>query len=221
LSWPVSTLNIKIVFEDEDLLVVDKPSGLPTQATVDKNRPNLYTLLLNSKKWPYLGLHHRLDVGTSGLVLLSKNKSLNKTIGNYFRERKIHKTYLCYTEREPKKKNFIVKNYLAATKTKDGRAKMHSVKAGGDAAETHFTVLASEPGKVLIQCEPQTGRMHQIRVHLAELGFAIIGDNLYGKNPKPKERLQLHAYKLSFTHPRTGEAICIECESDDFRIPEQ
>lgn len=202
--------GIEILYEDNVIVVVNKPSGLPTQSTVDKKRPNLYDLLRNSKKFSYLGLHHRLDVPTSGVLLLTKSKEVNKAVAELFSGRDIEKTYLCLTHQIPSEKEFKIQNYLKAQKLGSGKTKMKSVKAGGDPAETHFTVRQVLENKALVEARPQTGRMHQIRVHLAEAGYPILGDALYFRVDRKYPRLMLHAWKLKFKHPQTGQELEIE-----------
>lgn len=205
------SINIEVIYEDEDLLIVNKPSGLPTQASVDRSRANLYDLLREDGRWTYLGLHHRLDVPTSGLVMLTKNQSINKAAAELFKGRNIQKTYHCLIAANPKLPSaFTVKNHLKAIKGRNGKSLMRSVNVGGDAAETDFVVLETVGERMLIQAQPKTGRMHQIRVHLADKRLPILGDALYGKVAPGISRLMLHATRLEFAHPRTGRAMKIE-----------
>lgn len=203
------TPNIDILFEDQWLLAVNKPAGLPTQPSVDRKRPSLYSLLLDSKKWPYLGLHHRLDVPTSGVVLLTKNKEANKGVAELFKERNAEKKYLCLAHGLPSSSEFEIKNYLKALKLKTGKTKMVATLSGGDFAHTEFKVVETFSKECLIQASPQTGRMHQIRTHLAELKHPILGDSLYFRVDRHYPRLMLHAFELNFLHPKTGQQVQI------------
>lgn len=211
--------EIEILFEDKWLLIVNKPSGLPTQPTVDCRRPSLYTLLLESKRWPYIGLHHRLDVPTSGLVLLTKNKDANKGVSELFKGRDVHKNYICLVNGVPPQSKFTCQNHLKAQKLRTGKTKMISTLSGGDFAHTDFEVIESFATASLVKASPHTGRMHQIRTHLAELSYPILGDSLYFRVDRKFPRLMLHAYELTFEHPMTGEQLTVTAPPpEDFKI---
>jgi len=205
-----------IVFEDEWLVAVDKPPGLPTQPTLDEARENLYGAL---KKFiatrdgaaaTYVGLHHRLDRDTSGVILFTKSKAANAKVGQLFSEHLAQKTYVCIVpragRRAPPSKQWTVNNFLARTPGKSSR--MRSVKSGGDVAHTDFKVIEDMSGLSggwLIEAKPRTGRMHQIRVHLAEAGLSILGDQAYGApETEAASRVMLHAANLTFPHPITN-----------------
>lgn len=217
--------NENIVFEDDDLIIVNKPHGLPTQPTLDKARNNLFNLVKKflSKRdgqEPYLGLHHRLDRDTSGLVLFTKSKRCNLPVSEMFKKHTIQKTYLAKVGNaenlNENNSTFIVSNYLwRDPRSHSKMAKYTQTKSGGDFAETHFKILDKESG--LVEAQPITGRTHQIRVHLSELGFPILGDPLYGKEYANKaSRLMLHAWKLEFTHPFTNQPVCYCSKSGCF-----
>ncbi len=211
-----------IIFEDQDLIIVYKPVGLPTQPTLDKARNNLYSAIQKFLRVRaghpdiYVGLHHRLDRDTSGLLLLTKSKRANGPIADMFRDHTITKSYVAVVGNSSRLQDdgskFIVSNHLGRDpESKAKMSKFTAVRSGGDKAETHFEVLSREQG--LIQAQPITGRTHQIRVHLSELGFPILGDPLYGKEFSRKaERLMLHAWKLEFTHPFTGKKMEVTSE---------
>lgn len=204
-----------IMYEDEVIIIVKKPSGIPTQATLDPNRDHLFAavkrfLLNRDGEESYLALHHRLDSDTSGLVLFCKKKIYNKEVAKLFEKRLIQKFY-CAVVKDSKNllDNFEVKNYLK--KYKDGKIqKNKSVKSGGDPAHTEFSVLERTKGKALLVSKPKTGRMHQIRVHLAERGIPILGDKLYGG--EDFSRLMLFAFKLEFFHEHLGKKIIVESD---------
>lgn len=211
-------MKTRILYEDDFFVAAEKPSGIPTQQTVDKKRPDFFTQLkselsIRDGDTGYLGLHHRLDRGTSGILLLSKTKSANKPLASLFQERLIKKTYLAITGMSDCPQQWEIKNYLAEYKDPlDKKMKMKSVKSGGLPAHTGFKKIEKFKRGLLIQAEPHTGRMHQIRVHLAEAKMGIFGDDLY---PHPQEpyasRLMLHAFKLEFIHPFTHQLISIDC----------
>lgn len=211
-----------ILFEDDFLLCLNKPWGLPTQPTLDEARANLFGL---AKKFltqrnggtqadVYLGLHHRLDRDTSGVVLFTKKKEVNKAVGELFSEHQIQKTYLAVVENCEKKpgESWSVENHLAKGSGKGKRTVMRSVRSGGDYAETHFRVLRKLSRGVLIEAKPKTGRMHQIRVHLSESGMPILGDFVYGSGQRSGQpvRMMLHAASLVFRHPVTALEMKVE-----------
>lgn len=206
-----------ILYEDDNLIIVNKPCGLPTQPTVDRARNNMFTelqkYLKSTRNHDYVGLHHRLDRDTSGLLLFTKTKDLNRKISDLFQNREIQKSYLAWVDfqsQAPKiHDSFQIENHLG----KDTRSKINkfrSVKSGGDIAQTAFQVLAVQGHLAKVLCEPKTGRTHQIRVHLSEYGWPILGDRLYGTDPETSTRLHLHAWRLNFLHPLTQEPIQIE-----------
>lgn len=210
-------MEISVIYEDDDILVVNKPSGLPTQGTVDKTRANLYDLLRNSGRWPYLALHHRLDSGTSGVVLLVKNKEYNFAVGEMFKKHGFEKIYHCLCHQIPEWEILKFQNHLKAKKFSGGKTKMLPATSGADFAETDFRVLQKFAKACLIEAKPLTGRMHQIRTHLCELRFPILGDALYFRADRKYPRLMLHAFQLKFLHPRTQLEVCIQAEyPEDF-----
>jgi RluA family pseudouridine synthase len=207
--------KIEILFEDEVLIIVDKPAGVPTQATLDKNRPHVYGLLHDQlrEKNPdaYLALHHRLDKDTSGVLLFCKDKDYNLKISEMFKHHQFEKIYWALTELGKAKPEWQVKNHLAEKPApRSQRMSLHSVKSGGQLAITDFRLLEKHKKGLLIEAKPKTGRMHQIRVHLAEGRLPILGDDLYNPKPTtPAPRMMLHAHQLVFKHPKTGEDLTI------------
>lgn len=208
-----------ILFEDEWLIAVNKPAGLPTQPTLDEARLNLYAALQKfireREKDPqaYVGLHHRLDRDTSGVVLFTLKKEANSGVSDLFAKHLAKKEYRALSigpNRHPAPgARFVVKNFLKRLPGKSSR--FGSVRSGGDSAHTDFETCSKLGGASWeFRCWPHTGRTHQIRVHLSELGLPIIGDCTYGGKLLPGVRLMLHAASLSFKHPITGEELVIE-----------
>jgi RluA family pseudouridine synthase len=202
----------QILFEDEWIVGINKPAGLPTQPTLDEARANLYALLRKFFRArdgadAYVGLHHRLDRDTSGAMVFTKKKEANAGIGRAFAEHLARKTYLAIVATpKPLRERWTVDNYLAREKGKAG--KMTSVRSGGDRAITDFRTRGSVEGFALVEARPRTGRMHQIRVHLAAGGAPILGDRAYGGLTKIEGnpsvfRVMLHAAALTFPHPIT------------------
>jgi RluA family pseudouridine synthase len=216
--------DLQVLFEDEDLIAVMKPPGLPTQPTVDPTRDHLFGLVKkrvatsSGKPDPYVGLHHRLDRDTSGVVVFTKQTRANLGIAKAFSEHTAQKTYLAYTPLKGTQKvpaTWQVENYLGKLQKKPGESKSApsrygAVRSGGDFAKTDFSLRERYREGVLWECRPKTGRTHQIRVHLSEAGLPIAGDSLYGVENASVPRLLLHALKLELLHPITGVSLCIE-----------
>ena len=217
----------RILFEDEDLIVIDKPPGLPAQPTLDKARDNLFAAVsrfLSRRDGvvkPYVGVHHRLDRDTSGVVLFSKSQRVNAAAAEIFSNHLGVKIYQALTVPRPNRlrskleKEWTIKNYLGKISSTSKRARYGAVDSDGDLAETSFRVIAEHRLGIVIEAIPRTGRTHQIRVHLSEYGLPILGDDLYGvdNNPGPDglaPRLMLHAAQLIFPHPITRREICVK-----------
>lgn len=213
---PALISKISILYEDDILVVADKPAGLPTQATLDKNRPHTYGLLQKQLREEnpeaYLAMHHRLDKDTSGVLLFCKDQKYNQHISEMFKRHEFEKIYWCLTGLKKCKDAWQVKNYLAEKQApRSQRHKMQSVRSGGLTAITDFRKLETKKNGLLIEAKPRTGRMHQIRVHLAEAGLPILGDDLYNtpEGAQRAPRMMLHAYQLIFQHPHTKEMLTI------------
>lgn len=201
----VPDLELEILFEDEWLLVLNKPAGLPTQGTQASDRHDLMALLARQRPGQKLMLCHRLDQGTSGVLVVAKASEAN--LGPAFQERTLAKTYLARVSR-PQEACEVDKSI--------GRLRLAiPARFGceGDLLEpkpslTRFRPATPEesaglvPG-VWVVAQPETGRTHQIRVHLASLGNPILGDGLYGG--AASDQLWLHAWKLRILHPVTGQ----------------
>lgn len=225
---PVPTLTIPIVFEDAWLLAVDKPAGLATQGTWASDRHDLLALLKAQRPDLTLFLHHRLDQGTSGLLLLAKDPAANKGLADAFAGRDIEKRYLARLS-EPLEACTVeapIGRIRGADPGRFGCAEGGSGSAGGDlmdpkSARTDFRPSTPEetaglvPGHYVV-ARLHTGRTHQIRVHLAHLGHPILGDALYGG--APSDRLWLHAWRLGLKHPVTGDDLRLEAPPTRFQI---
>lgn len=213
-----STSDLVVLHWDSDWMVINKPPGLPTQPTLDRTRVSAVDLAkewcaLQTGKPAYVALHHRLDRDTSGILVFATGKQANAGLARAFRERLAHKTYLALVRGEPSEKQwpggeFHVDDYLLVHKLPGKRNLVKSVHVGGDRAITDFRVLKRFGDAALIEARPHTGRMHQIRAHLSEAGFPILGDSVYG-GPKTLRgmefaRVQLHAAQLEIPHPMSG-----------------
>ncbi|MGZ3772217.1 MAG: RluA family pseudouridine synthase [Pseudobdellovibrionaceae bacterium] len=211
-------MKLTILFEDDFFLAAEKPAGLPSQPTVDKRRMDFFTLLkkqLTDERGSqfYLGLHHRLDRDTSGVMIFTKTKAANEPLAEMFKKHLIQKTYLCYTKLKTCPNEWQIQNHLQEIRDPVlKKMKMHSVHSGGQKAHTLFRKLQTFKKGLLIEAKPLTGRMHQIRVHLAENGLGIFGDDIYPTSSNLQApRLMLHAFQLEFLHPFTQKLTKITC----------
>jgi 23S rRNA pseudouridine1911/1915/1917 synthase len=181
------------VFEDEDVVVVDKPSGLLTAPTPESDRNNLADLLSRRPGATPVFVVHRIDLETSGLVVFAKNDHANRELSRRFRDHDLERAYLAV----------VAGVFPAALKVIDR-------PVGGRRAVTHAEIRERFGDRAtLVACRLETGRTHQIRIHMAEVGTPVIGDARYGRPwaaPAPP-RMALHATTLSFAHPRTGEKL--------------
>lgn len=217
-----------ILFEDADIIVVNKPPRLPTHGTIDSSRFHLVEAIENflekrdGTKKAYLGIHHRLDLDTSGVILFSKRKEANPALAQAFQDREVQKTYLAVSlgaKREP----FVIKSFLAPSKR--NKRFWCSVRSGGKYAETAVRIVDSKPyhGKTvsLVEASPKTGRTHQIRVHLSENKLPILGDEAYGVKAPDVERVLLHAWKLEILGKRFMAPLPDDFRRLDFQEPRE
>jgi len=198
-------MEIEILFQDSDLLVIFKPSGLSVLPEGwDKDAPYLIKLL--EPKFGRLWVVHRLDKITSGVFLLARNPASHRDINIQFEHHKVTKKYHAILVGEPDWKHYAAHQPLRSNSGHAHRTVVDSVK--GKQASTHFRVMASSNGHILVEASPQTGRTHQIRAHAAASGHPILADTLYGAPPTAIiSRPALHAYTLEFAHPTNHETL--------------
>jgi 23S rRNA pseudouridine1911/1915/1917 synthase len=203
-------IPLGILFEDEHLLVIDKPAGLVVHPGAGNREGTLANGLLHhcagievvgGTERP--GIVHRLDKETSGCLVVAKTEQAHRSLAEQFATRHVEKTYLALTDGVPRMPHGKIE--AAIGRHAVHRQKMAVVERGREAL-THYRVLDSREGKALVQCHPKTGRTHQIRVHLKHLGQPVAGDPVYGRRGK-FDRHMLHAWKLAFTHPATGKTV--------------
>lgn len=217
-------IKLDIVYEDEDLLVINKPQGLVVHPAVGNYSGTLVNALLyNVKNLSGIngvirpGIVHRLDKDTSGLMVVAKNDSAHVSLSKQIQTKECKRHYIALHDGTPKEMEGVITNYL--TRDSKNRLKyMVSKIDEGKYSESHYKVITKYSGYSLIEWELKTGRTHQIRVHSAHLKHPIVGDTLYNSNPcKFKLNGQLlHSYKLQFTHPKTNELLSFEIEFPEY-----
>ena len=211
-------IPLDVVYEDDDVIVVNKPSGLVVHPAPGHSDGTLVNALLfhcgaslsgvGGALRP--GIVHRIDRDTSGLIIAAKNDFAHQFLSAQLADHTLARTYECIVVGNLREDSGTVDAPIA----RDSRdRKRMAVVPGGRRAVTHWTVLARYPGYTHVQCRLETGRTHQIRVHMAYLGHPILGDTVYGaKKPVPGLTGQcLHAVGLQFIHPRTKELVSLSC----------
>lgn len=221
LELEAKDLNIEIVYEDDDVAVVYKPEGMVVHPANGNNEGTLVNGLLyemdindtiNDVKRP--GIVHRIDKDTSGLLMIAKNDLALKSLSAQLKEHSCNRLYVALVYGEIAEN----KGRIDAPIGRDplDRKKM-AVVAGGKEAVTNFRVLERFKGFTLIECKLETGRTHQIRVHMKYIGHPLVGDKVYGPKRVIGETGQfLHAKTIGFVHPRTGEYMEFSHELPDY-----
>ena len=220
-------IPIDVIYEDDDIIVVNKPKGLevhPANGNPDRTLVKaIMAICKDSLSWiageirP--GIVHRLDKDTSGLLIVAKNDKAHINMSEQIKDRKVKKTYVALVRGQVPENEATI-NMPIGRSTKD-RKKMAVTKNGKEAV-THFKVIGRYTTKnasyTLLEIKIDTGRTHQIRVHMAEIGHPVIGDMVYsnGKNEFGIEGQCLHARKLEFKHPITGKEMKLEAPLPEF-----
>lgn len=206
--------GLKLIYEDSELIVIDKPAGLLSIASDIEKQHTAYHQLTE-----YVRRHnpdnrifivHRLDRDTSGVMLFAKNEEVKHALQDAWKELVVDRAYIAVVEGRVNKQEDMIKSWLLETKTK----MMYSSSTPGDGLEaiTHYKVLHATPQFSLLEIRLETGRKNQIRVHMKDIGHSIVGDKKYGSTSNPISRLGLHAHLLAFHHPVTGDLMRFETE---------
>lgn len=212
-------IPLDVVYEDEDVIVVNKPTGMVVHPAPGHPDGTLVNALLyhcgeslsgvGGQKRP--GIVHRIDRDTSGLIIAAKNDAAHLALAAQLADHTLARTYECLAVGNFREDSGTVNAPIGRHPV--DRKRMAVVRQGGREAVTHWEVIARYPGVTHLRCRLETGRTHQIRVHLAHIGHPILGDTVYGaKKPVPGLTGQcLHAVGLRFLHPRTGEPVELTC----------
>ena len=226
LDIKAEAIKLDIIYEDASILVVNKPAGLVVHPAAGNWDGTLQNALLHHdadlEGLPRAGLVHRIDKETSGLLMVAKNLTAHKTLVDQLQAREFEREYLT-----------VVRGYMTAGGTIDEplarhptERKKYAVKMGGKEAMTHYRVAKRFAKHTLLKVKLETGRTHQIRVHMSHINHPIVGDQVYGGRYKPIagasellsetlrgfKRQALHAARLGVVHPETGENISWECD---------
>ena len=217
-ALPPQDIPLDVVYEDDDVIVVNKPTGLVVHPAPGHPDGTLVNALLHhcgdslsgigGEKRP--GIVHRIDRDTSGLIIAAKNDAAHLALSAQLKDHSLSRTYECLVTGNMKQDSGTVDAPIGRSSA--DRKKMAVVPTGRRAV-THWEVVARYPGVTHLRCRLETGRTHQIRVHMAHIGHPILGDTVYGaKKPVPGLTGQcLHATGLRFIHPRTGEPVELHC----------
>lgn len=197
ISQQKTKIDIPVIFEDDTILVIDKPAGITIHPAPGEKDPTITEII--GKVYPV----HRLDKGTTGVLVLAKDSLTRLKLQDQFRQRKVEKVYLAVLEGELKPESGLIDIPLAREETV--REKI-GPKRGGRHAQTEYQVKSYLKGYSLVEAKPKTGRTHQVRVHFSVLGHPVAGDRRYGAK-KAKIPILLHASAISFFHPKTGRRV--------------
>ena len=204
-------IPLEIIFEDHDIIVINKPAGLTVHPGAGQRQHTLVNALfghcttlsgIGGKERP--GIVHRLDKETSGCLVVAKNDMAHRELSKQFATRTVEKIYLALVAGKLRKAAAVIEEKIGRHPVHRRRMRVTSLR--GRTAKTEYRVIRSSDEASLIECRLHSGRTHQIRVHLHHLGHAILGDKVYvPRFAKNFLRQMLHAWKLGFYHPRTGD----------------
>ena len=207
----------ELLFHDRFLLVAAKPAGVLSQPAENRSLDDpsfdhqvLLALALNTGRRPFLRMLHRLDRMTSGAVLFARSSSALQPLTQAWAEGRVERSYLAVVEGHPELDNFEIDRAIA--RDRGHRWRFHSHESGRTAQTRVQVVARLEAGLSAVRCQLITGRTHQVRVHLSDIGHPVLGDRLYGsKRADEADRPLLHAASLTFPHPDTGDERRVEC----------
>jgi RluA family pseudouridine synthase len=210
--------GLVILHEDNDILVVNKPSGLLTMGTNAEKTRTAYFALTNyvrkgvAKSTKRIFIVHRLDRETSGILVFAKNEKAKITLQSNWQD--TEKKYLAIVHGQCTKQSDTIDTYLVENKAHNVYSTSDSKK--GKLARTAYTVLKETTNFSLLEITLLTGRKHQIRVHLADIGHPVVGDKKYGKGRDAQKYLALHAHSISFNHPFSGDHLLFQADQPGY-----
>ena len=214
-STGILSRNMKIVYEDEHIIVIDKNAGILSMASDNEKYLTAYNILSNYVKLQRpanrIFIVHRLDRDTSGLMMFARSEKVQSLLQKDWRNNVTARTYIALVEGEVTQPEGTLKSYIYESKS----LMMHSTQnpGQGDLAITHFKTLKCNKDYSLLSVTLETGKKNQIRLHMQELGHSIVGDKKYGASGSPIGRLGLHASVLAFKHPITGKELHFESKA--------
>lgn len=216
-------IPVDVVYEDADIIVVNKPKGMVVHPANGNPDGTLVNAIMNICKDSLSGIGgeirpgivHRIDKDTSGLLIIAKNDKAHINLSEQIKNREITKKYVALARGVIKENNATIDMPIGRS---DKDRKKMAVRKDGKNAVTHFNVIKRYNGYTYLDIKIDTGRTHQIRVHLAEIGYPIVGDGVYsnGRNPFGVEGQMLHAKSLEFKHPITGEILKLEAPIPEY-----
>ncbi|MDF2065245.1 RluA family pseudouridine synthase [Bacillus sp. Cr_A10] len=203
-------IPLYVAYEDEYLLIASKPRGVATHPNESGQNHTFMNTVQNylANKGQKYGEHvHRIDEGTKGLVVIAKNPIVKGMLDRMLENKEIVRTYEAVVEGQVKNNHGTIRAAIGSDRHHPTRRR---VSPSGQLAITHYEVVGRHPNFTKVHAILETGRTHQIRVHFAHLGHPIVGDDLYGAKKTPTKTYELHAFKVQFVHPITGEVIVVE-----------
>ena len=216
-------INLDVIYEDKDIIVINKPKGLVVHPGNGNPEGTLVNAIMARCKGSLSGIGgeirpgivHRLDKDTSGVIIVAKNDNAHINLSTQIKNREVKKTYIALVRGVVKETHATID--MPIGRHMNVRVKM-AVRKDGKSAITHFNVLKRYESYTLLEINIETGRTHQIRVHLAEIGHPVVGDMVYsnGKNPFNVEGQMLHASKIEFKHPTTGAMMTVEAKLPEY-----
>ena len=210
-------MDLDIVYEDDALLILNKPAGIATHPSV----LHFSDSLSNGVKWYFNSIKlykkirpvNRLDLNTSGLIIFAKNEYIQECLIKQMENKTFKKEYLAICTGIFKEKCGTINAPIAR---KNNSIIERCINTNGQSAITHYSVIKEFDNLSLVKCTLETGRTHQIRVHMAYIGHSLLGDELYGKTSDLINRQSLHSFRLSFLHPISGKKVSFEKNIDFF-----
>lgn len=199
---------LKTVFEDDVIIVADKPSGLLSVPGIGPEKAVCANSLLSERHGTVLTVH-RLDMDTSGLIIFARTKAAQRALSKQFEARQVEKTYQALIQGRPETESGIVDRAIARF---SHQRPLRHLDPEGQTAITHWHVLDRLDHATRVSLSPKTGRSHQLRLHMASLGHPILGDVFYG-DPNSHDRLCLHASSLRFNHPVSDEVLSLDAQT--------